>query len=52
MHILPVTLLEMDIYCCGDDHEAVIGERWQCPVIFGAMFWEEATVDEPHDSIR
>jgi hypothetical protein len=51
MPILPVKLFDAEIYCCGQDHEAKIGEVWRCPVNFHARWWQEADVPEPGWSV-
>ena len=51
MPILPISLSSAEIYCCGADHEAVIGKAWRCPVEFEVMWWQEAEVDKPHWSV-
>jgi hypothetical protein len=47
MPILPITVPSSEIYCCGADHEAVIGEVWRCPVEFEAVWWQAAEVHTP-----
>jgi hypothetical protein len=35
-NILPIVMEGWQIGCCGEDHEAVVGQLWACPVILYA----------------